>query len=158
MSHFCAAAALLGANLCANQTPISAVEQSFIGHLADYGLSYGTKEEYEFRFGLFQKKDAFITETNANPEFTFTVGHNEFSTLTEDEANKFNGDRTEHNDQEPTILPEDNLELTKDWRSKMQSVQKQRCGDCWAFATTATIEGHHAIKSGKGEALRATTC
>jgi hypothetical protein len=31
-----------------------------------FGISYGTKEEYQFRFELFQQKDAEINEINAS--------------------------------------------------------------------------------------------
>jgi hypothetical protein len=36
------------------------MEQSFVEHVSRYGLSFGTKEEYEFRLSLFAEKDAKI--------------------------------------------------------------------------------------------------
>jgi hypothetical protein len=85
MSHYCAAAALLGLNLCEGDTAITLMEKNFISHMAEHGLSFATKEEYQFRFDLFAKMDAELDLINSNPENTFTVGHNQFSTWTEDE-------------------------------------------------------------------------
>lgn len=41
----CKATAALGLNLCE-----PAGDEAFMEHVANYGLSYGTREEYEFRF------------------------------------------------------------------------------------------------------------
>jgi cathepsin L len=141
---------MLGMNVCENETPISAVEQSFITHMAEQGLSYATQEEYAFRLDIFTKKDAELAKINSNPELTYTVAHNFFSTMTPQEIAKWEGDRPEDFVAvEPTILPEDNLLGAVDWRSKMNSVKNQgSCGSCWAFSATQTIEGHHAIKTG----------
>jgi hypothetical protein len=43
-------------------------------------LSFGTREEYEFRLSLFNEKDAEYKIINADANNTFTVGHNQFST------------------------------------------------------------------------------
>jgi KDEL-tailed cysteine endopeptidase len=151
--NFCTAAAFLGVNVCDNASPItSAVEQTFIEHLAGHGLSYGTSEEYQFRLNLFAQKDAEIKEINANPENTFTVGHNFFSTMTKDEAKKMLGyNGPQESDAEVTVLPTDNLQASVDWRSKgaVNPVKNQgQCGSCWAFSATASIEGHHFIQTG----------
>jgi hypothetical protein len=53
MNTFCTAAAFLGMNACDSQQAISLAEKSFIQHLAEFGISYGTKEEYQFRFEIF---------------------------------------------------------------------------------------------------------
>ena len=86
--NFCTAAAYLGLNACEGQAPLSLVERSFIQYLADEGISYGTKEEYEFRLDIFKKTDEEIEEINSNPENTFTAGHNQFSTWTDAEFNR----------------------------------------------------------------------
>jgi hypothetical protein len=33
--------------------------------MKEFGLTFGTKEEYEFRFELYKQKDAEINEINA---------------------------------------------------------------------------------------------
>lgn len=42
---------------------------------------------------LFAKRDAAYIEINNDPSNTFVVGHNIFSTMTEDEAKKMSGRR-----------------------------------------------------------------
>jgi len=155
MAHFCKAATLLGFNWCNTQhESLSLMEQSFIKHMSDYGLSYGTKEEYNFRFEIFKKKDLENQEINNNPENTFTVGHNQFSTWTDEEYKAilgYRGPKTLEGE-EFTELDESNLEASVDWRSKgaVNSVKNQgRCGSCWAFSATAAVEGHHKIATGK---------
>jgi C1A family cysteine protease len=151
MNHFCLAAALLGTNVCENDTAITVGEQSFMSHMAEQGLSYGTAAEYEFRFAQFMKIDAELAEINANPENTYTVVHNQFSTWTSDEYNRLLGSKQDENvDVEVLDLPTDNLLETVDWTSHMMPVQNQgQCGSCWAFSATGTIEGHHHMKTGQ---------
>jgi len=60
-------------------------QQRFTEHMLDYGLSYGTQAEFEFRMNQYLSKEADIEEINANPAHTFTVGHNQFSTWTHEE-------------------------------------------------------------------------
>ena len=94
MNTFCTAAAFLGLNMCENSTAIdNVVEQKYIEHLAMHGLSYGTSEEYHFRLAIFAKKHFEYQKINADPENTFTVGHNQFSTYTESEYKKLLGFR-----------------------------------------------------------------
>jgi len=57
--------------------------------MSERGLSYPTEEEYSFRLDLFTTTDAEINAINANPEFTFTAGHNMFSTMTPEEIKKW---------------------------------------------------------------------
>merc|ERR1712195_196859 len=65
-------------------TLTSLMATRFMEHIANYGISYGTTEEFDFRMALFAKRDAAYAEINADPENTFTVGHNMFSTLTQE--------------------------------------------------------------------------
>ena len=84
--------ALAGAGIaCTTQDVEGGVETRFMEHVANYGISYGTQEEYAFRMDLFAKRDAAYAEINADVNNTFTVGHNMFSTMTEDESKKMTG-------------------------------------------------------------------
>jgi hypothetical protein len=63
----------------------------FLEHVSNYGLSYGTAEEYMFRQAIFDANTVEYAKINANPENTFTVGHNFLSTWTKDEYKKLLG-------------------------------------------------------------------
>ena len=72
------------------------LRDKFNDHMSAYGLSYGTSEEYEYRFSLFMKKEKamkeIMSEQNDNGEnYTFTLDHNQFSTFTDDEIKKYLG-------------------------------------------------------------------
>jgi hypothetical protein len=67
------------------------IQSKFQEHISQYGISYGTKEEYEFRMEIFAKNDAFIRESNLDKKNTFVLNHNKFSTLTKDEYRKLLG-------------------------------------------------------------------
>ena len=127
------------------------LQQSFVQHMSEYGLSYGTEEEFNFRMGLFAKKDAELKEINATEE-NFTVGHNFMSTWTDAEYKKLLGYAGLEGEPEPNYvtLPEANSDSV-DWRAKggVNTVKNQaQCGSCWAFSATAAIEGAYFIKSG----------
>merc|ERR1740130_2507379 len=101
---------------------------------------------------LFAKRDAAYAEINADINNTFTVGHNMFSTMTEDESKKMTGRAPQkqmlglaHFDESTAVM-----DAQVDWRTKgaVNPVQNQgQCGSCWAFASSAAMEGAHFIKS-----------
>jgi len=82
---------MVGVNMCEGDTAITLTERNFMTHMAEHGLSFATKEEYEFRLGLYTLKDLEIQRINADPENTFTVGHNQFSTWTDVEFKRVLG-------------------------------------------------------------------
>jgi cathepsin L len=129
------------------------IEQKFVSHMAEHGLSYATSEEYQFRLNLFMESDAELKKINAQEGNTFVVDHNMFSTMTESEKKRMFG-RLPATQKPEGVEYENNttLEAAVDWRSKgaVNAVQNQgSCGSCWAFSTTAAMEGNHKIKSGK---------
>jgi hypothetical protein len=106
----------MGVNLC--ETPISSeVQTAFVQHMSEYGLSFGTEEEYNLRLSLFAAKDAEINEINASQD-SFVLGHNQFSTWTDYEYKKILGFKMPLGEKlgEPTVLPTDNLKDSVDWR------------------------------------------
>jgi len=121
--------------------------------MMEHGLSYATAEEYKFRLNLFMEADAELKKINSNPENTFIVDHNKFSTMTKSEMKKMLGRYTVT--QAPQGVEYENgtpIQAAIDWRSKgaVNAVQDQgNCGSCWAFSTTAAMEGNHKVKSGQ---------
>ena len=101
----------------------------FANHAASYGLSYGTEDEYDYRFKLYALKDNIINEINSDPENTFTVGHNKFSTWTAEEYSRLLGlknhvDSSSDGDEElklktkPTVWLDAPRVDAIDWRTK----------------------------------------
>jgi hypothetical protein len=62
-----------------------------VNHLAKFGHSYGTKEEYEYRRQIFFESDKEIKRVNSDPDMTWTAAHNIFSTMNEAEKDRYTG-------------------------------------------------------------------
>jgi C1A family cysteine protease len=120
-------------------------------HLAQFGISYGTAEEFNMRLEQFKKNDLRIREINAQ-NGSWTAGHNKFSTLTEDELKRVKGRLNAEETGKIITFDESNLSDSVDWREKggVNPVQDQgMCGSCWSFASAAGMEGAHFVASGE---------
>ena len=102
---------------------------------------------------IFAKNDAFIKKTNENPEGSFKLKHNKFSTMTKDEFSRVLGRLPAKASNAKTVeLPTDNLADSINWIEKgaVNPVQDQgECGSCWAFSAVASMEAEHFIKTGE---------
>jgi len=130
----------------------ASISPIFLEHVAEHGLNFATTEEFNFRQAIFLMKEGENKVMNANPEHTFTVGHNQFSTWTDEEYKQVLGYKAPTNvtEVEYTILDTVAVPSAIDWRTKgaVNPVKNQgQCGSCWSFSATCAIEGHNFIQN-----------
>jgi cathepsin F len=152
MRNFAAAVLIMGVAQ-AFEKFLSEHDHLFIRFVAEYGKSYGTQAEFDFRSAQFKKKMEQIEAHNAE-NGTSQVGINQFADLTDHEWKMMLGYKPMHRmvqAREPIMLATDNLAEAIDWREKgaVTPVKNQgMCGSCWAFSTTGAVEGAEAIATG----------
>ena len=136
---------------------------SFDEFLSKYHLTAKYSSEYETRRALFETEVQNVEKHN-NSTSSFKRGINHFSAMSEEEKHStFGFSKTQaflHEESPhklhaskalPTLLPASSLPSHVDWRSAgvVSTIKDQgHCGSCWAFAATATLESHVAIKTG----------
>ena len=90
MQLLCEATAYLGMKDFCPQKHEALLMNNFVSHMTEHGLSFGTQEEFEFRFQIYQQKEAEIARINSEQD-SFQVGHNQFSTWTASEYKRLLG-------------------------------------------------------------------
>ena len=130
---------------------LNASEFQFMSFAAEHNKSYETVEEFQMRAALFAETEAFIQEHNTQNN-NYTVGHNQFSDMTDMERKARLGFRAaENKDGNVVELDTTNLPESVDWRTAgaVNAIQDQgQCGSCWAFSATGSLEGAHFLATG----------
>jgi C1A family cysteine protease len=124
-------------------------------HIADFGLSYGTVEEFEFRQNIYANLDAEIQAHNASGA-NFQLGHNKMSTWTAAEKKRLNGYRPSGVPVKVAMFDESANADSVNWvtAGAVTGVKDQgQCGSCWSFSTTGGLEGAHQIAGNKLESF-----
>jgi len=128
-------------------------EYQFMSFITEQGRSFGTTAEYKFRLNVFKNRLAEHKAHNEVEGQTSTVGVNHLTDRTDEEIKQLLGfkEMPVSEDRNETLLSEENLADSMDWRAKgaVTPVKNQgQCGSCWSFSTTGAMEGAHFVATG----------
>ena len=124
----------------------------FMQYVVANNKSYITSEEFAARQALFEEAENFINAHNAT-DAKFTLAHNFFSDMTEDEKKNTRGRLPNEGQMKAKrmhILDETSTPSSVDWRgTAVNAIRNQgSCGSCWAFSSVCAMEGAHYIATG----------
>lgn len=122
--------------------------------ITEYGKVYKNDSEYNLRKEIFCSNYEYIENHNSQNDVSFKLDINEYADLTDLEFRKMftspislNEIEREPNNVDNTLYNGD-MPSSWDWRDEghVSVVKNQgRCGSCWSFSTTGSIESHLSI-------------
>ncbi|KAI8424544.1 hypothetical protein MSG28_003001 [Choristoneura fumiferana] len=137
----------------------SDVDLAFHSYVKHHSKKYSSEHEHEMRKNIFQQNWEMVAHHNRQ-NLGYKLELNHFADLTEDELSSFTGLRRQgpavgthpfpHSDEEVAELA-DELPENYDMRVEgyISAIKNQaQCGSCWAFSSTAAVEGALARSNG----------
>jgi cathepsin L len=156
-ASFAIVVCLLGLSLAAASFTEDQYQLLFSKFVAQYNKKYSA-DQFFYRYTVFKQNLDYIYNFNKAGNATFKLAMNAFGDETHEEfTSTRNGYlnikndyiRSQNTDKHIKKVP---VAASVDWRTKGAVTpvkNQQQCGSCWAFSTTGSVEGAHAIKTGK---------
>lgn len=150
-------AAFVTTALGVNAHDRSYYQAKFYDWLSAHKINIESGEQFMHFLANFANNEDIISAHNAKSNSTYTLGHNQFSHMSQDEWRNFvHLGLSKPAEVKPplyTLQPGDVKNLAKDidWVSKgsVTEVKNQgQCGSCWSFSATGALEGRYHVKSG----------
>jgi cathepsin L len=133
---------------------VAASHPTFEEFKALYSKVYETETEEQLRREIYASNVQYIKEHNAE-KHSYTLGVNEHADLLHSEfAKLYLAKRADYSSLLVKTETETNVQAlptSVDWRTKgvVTPIKNQgQCGSCWAFSTTGSLEGQHALVTG----------